>query len=233
MREKLANALSLTESTYFSLHEDILGGILRPGQRLRIIELSTRYAVSIGAIREALSRLSAEGLVSAEPQRGFRVTPISRNDLKSLTIVRCHVEELCLRRAIELGDLSWEGNVVATYHKLSRTPTRVSDADHGVDVQWRAAHAQFHRMVVSACDSAWLLKLREQLYAQSDRYQRLSLSSARPDRDADKEHYGLVEAILDRNADLAVSRMKAHLETTVAIVLRTYDVDEVERAQSE
>lgn len=57
-----------------------------------------------GAVREALSRLSSECLVIAEPQRGFRAAPISEEDLVQLLEARKEIERLCLHRAMGCGD---------------------------------------------------------------------------------------------------------------------------------
>src|SRR5438132_9546483 len=93
---------NLTQAAYEGLRADLLACRIPPGSRLKIQELCTRLSVSLGAIREALSRLTSEGLVVAEPQRGFRAAPISAEDLSDLTRTRIKIESLCLRRAIEL-----------------------------------------------------------------------------------------------------------------------------------
>src|SRR6202021_1136455 len=84
-----------------------------PGEPLRIGELCKQLEASQGAVREALSRLTSEGLVEALPQRGFRVTPISAEDLRDLTAARIEIEDLCLRHAIASGDVRWEAGLVA------------------------------------------------------------------------------------------------------------------------
>jgi len=144
-------------------------------------------------VREALSRLTSEGLVVAEPQRGFRVAPISAAELRDLTGVRAHIEGLCLDRAIAVGDVGWGAQLVAAFHCLSRTPERESDDRERMSEAWSVAHAAYHKTLVSACDSPWLLRLRETLYAQSERYRRLSVSSAdcaRPEPRAPGHHGG-------------------------------------------
>jgi DNA-binding GntR family transcriptional regulator len=227
---------SLTQATYLRLRRDLLACVLRPGERLKVNELGLRYEASLGAVREALAGLSAEGLVIAEPQRGFRVAPISRADLQDLTMVRCRIEEMCLRRAIELGDLAWEAQIVAAFHWLSKTPPgrgaakgEPGEGGNGVVAQpvdsWDQGHAGFHMALVAACDSPWLLRLREQLYAQSHRYQRLSLSMTNPLRDAQSEHASLMDAVLGRDADLAAQRMTKHLQRTAEIVLDACNVE--------
>ena len=99
---------SLTAETYQRLRADVLACRLVPGQRLSIVELSSSLSVSPGSVREALSRLTSEGFVIAEPQRGFRVAPISEADLRDLTFARVQIEGLCLRSSVAVGSVQWE-----------------------------------------------------------------------------------------------------------------------------
>src|SRR3974390_224828 len=108
-----ANGTSLTQTAYERLRGDLLACRLEPGARLRMGDLCRSLEVSLSAVREALSRLPAEGLVVAEPQRGFRAAPISADELRDLTSVRLEIEALCVRGAIARGDLSWEAQLVA------------------------------------------------------------------------------------------------------------------------
>src|SRR3546814_13711371 len=71
-------------------------------------------------VREALSRLDAEGLVISSNQRGFRIAPISIDDLQDLTSVRIDVEINCLKHSLRLGDLGWETNLVAAFRSEER-----------------------------------------------------------------------------------------------------------------
>jgi DNA-binding GntR family transcriptional regulator len=79
------------------LREDILGGVLQQGERLRLVDLGARFGVSQSVVREALTRLTAQGLVRSEPQVGFQVMPISEADLGDLTAVRIEIESLTIR----------------------------------------------------------------------------------------------------------------------------------------
>ena len=214
-----ASEPSLTQAAYERLRADILAGRLAPGAKLRINELCAQLSVSLGAVREALSRLTSEGLVVAEPQRGFTVAPISPAELEDLTEVRTEIEGLCLRRAAAVGDLAWETRLVAAFHRLSRPPERDRDDPVCQSDAWCEAHAAYHTALVSACDSPWLLRLRDILYAQSERYRRLSVPLARAPRDLVREHREIMEAMLDRAADRAVAGMVSHLRATTTILM--------------
>ena len=78
---KRTDASMITER----LRSEIVSGALAPGSKLKLVPLAARYDVSRGPVREAASRLAAEGLIVIEDQRGFRVTPISRADLLDVT----------------------------------------------------------------------------------------------------------------------------------------------------
>lgn len=208
----LSEAKSQTVGIYERLRADILAGRLAPAQRLKTGALCDHLGVSLGVVREALSRLAAEGLVNAEPQRGFQVAPISTDDLLDLTIARVELEGTCLRRSIANGDLSWESQLVAAFHQLSGTPDYLDD-DGTMTADWINAHARFHEALVAACGSAWLMRLRRTLYEQAERYRQLSAAKLRK-RHIGAEHKDIFEATLERDADKAVQLLSRHIETT-------------------
>lgn len=221
------NAASLTQAAYERLRADLLACRLAPGEKLRIADLCERLSVSLGAVREALSRLTAEGLVVAEPQRGFRAAPISSAELRDLTAVRVEIEGMCLRRSIASGDLAWEERLVAAHHRMARLPERDPADPQRAHEPWAEAHAAFHRALVAGGDSPWLLRLRELLYAQTERYRRLSLPLSRAPRDLLREHRDIMEAALAHESDRACALLATHLETTTWILLGSADTPSV------
>lgn len=211
---------SITEAVYRAIRGDLLACRDRPGEKLRIAVLAARHRSSPGAVREALSRLTAEGLVTAEPQRGFQAAPISYEELSDLTVARIEVECICLRMAVSDGDVAWEEGLLAALHRLSCTPMRPPDGQDRLGDDWSTAHAAFHEALASGCPSRTLLQVRRQLYAQSERYRQLSIPLAEVKRDLDSEHRALAEAALDRDVLRAVQAMKVHLEETSRILLK-------------
>ena len=212
---------SRTVSVYNSLRGQLLGCQFKPGEKLRINELCASFSVSPCAVREALSRLTSEGLVVAEPQRGFRVTPISAAELRDLTDTRVHIEGLCLRRAISVGDIDWEAALISANHQVSQTPKRSLDNPNTLSDSWALVHARYHEALVSACDSKWTLRLRSTLYVQAERYRRISAPLGHFDRDVDSEHREIMDAALARNADKAVELLADHLNKTTRILLES------------
>jgi DNA-binding GntR family transcriptional regulator len=209
---------SLTTQAFERIRGDILLGVLRPNERLKIQALCERYEIGATAVREALSRLATDGLVDSEDQKGFCVSPVSQDDLIDLTETRIAIEGMAVRKAIALGDLEWEAQVLSSFHRLSRTPEPVTLANHAA---WALAHRQFHESLVAQCGSPWLLRLCAMLYDRSERYRNLAERSTRPEeRDTAAEHRGLMDAIaMERNADKAVELIGAHFRATTEVIL--------------
>jgi DNA-binding GntR family transcriptional regulator len=220
------STVPLTVATYERLRADVLSCRLQPGQKLIISDLSDALEVSPGAIREALSRLTSEGLVISETQRGFRVAPISVKELRDLTEVRIHIETLCLQSSIANGDVSWEAQVIAAHHELSRIPLRVPGDPQVINEEWAQAHAKFHSAILSSCENVWLIRLHDQLYAQSERYRRLSKPLSREKRSVGKEHQALMQAVISRDVKKAIKLLADHLRITTRTLLETKSLSE-------
>jgi DNA-binding GntR family transcriptional regulator len=174
--------------------------------------------VSLGAVREALSQLIAEGLVCVEAHRGYTVMPLSIADLLDLTRVRTEVEVLCLTWSMQLGKLEWESAVMAASHRLAKT---FRAADRTVNSPaWIAAHDTYHTALASACGSPRLSLIRTQLYELSERYRKMESAMTR-DRDPQEEHKRIAEAAIDRNIPVATQLLSSHIERTTENIVKT------------
>lgn len=207
---------TLASAVFERLRRDILVGRLAPGEKLRIDALRATYDVGASPLREALNRLSAEGLVTQEDQRGFRVPPVSLEDLKELTRTRCWLNEVALRESIARGDTAWEERIVLAHHRLARTPV-YTDASSKLDSEWEKRHRAFHAALISACGSRWLSAYCESLFDQADRYRYLSVY-AHEHRDFVGEHRAIMEATLARNTETAIRLLVQHVSKTAELV---------------
>lgn len=221
------------DTAYQQIRAEILDGGLAPGAKLNIKALEGRLDVSLGAIREALSRLSAEGMVVAEAQRGYRVSTVSADELIDLTRTRIEVESLCLAKAIAHGDVEWESRIVGAAHRMERLQRTPSDPEARVSDTWNQAHGEFHEALVSACPSAWLHRMRKLLYEQSERYRRLSVPLDTDSRDVQDEHRKLMDAVLRRDETAALQALEHHLMATANIILRSPLLKQAEAASTE
>ncbi|WP_137924376.1 FCD domain-containing protein [Cupriavidus sp. 2SB] len=209
---------SQTLAVFESIRGEILDARVEPGSRLHVASLVDRYGVSQSAVREALSRLVADGLAIALDQKGFRVAPVSIADLHDLTESRIEMECVSLRRSIERGDAAWEARVLAAYHELSRsTPVAVAELQ-GTMLPWAVLHRRFHNALVSAAGSDWLERFREIMFDQSERYRMLSVSHPVGPRDVNAEHRALMDAALERNVDKVNELVAAHFRETANVV---------------
>lgn len=203
---------------YKELHSDLLSGRYQPGDALRFAALRATYDCGISPLREALFRLETKRLVVAEGHRGFRVPPISSDEIRDITSLRQKLDTEALRRSIALGDDEWEARCIGALHRLNKATSHpVDDLDH-----WEARHRDFHNTLLNACDSPWLLYMCELLADQTERYRRLRLSSTgRPKliRDVADEHRGILDATLARDADTAGRLLSEHIGETAVFVL--------------
>ena len=103
------------------LRARVLSGSLQPGAKVNLERLRQDYAVSLSSQRGAIMRLSFDGLIETEEQRGDRVAPMSPGNLSEVTEPRMELEPLALRKAIRNGRLDWETNVMASLYRPNHT----------------------------------------------------------------------------------------------------------------
>jgi GntR family carbon starvation induced transcriptional regulator len=211
---------TLAESTYRRLRQDILWGVLAPGAPLRSDELRSSYGVGISPLREALSRLAAERLVTAVEQRGFRVAPLTIEDVLDTLETRLVMEREALARSIGRGDIAWETAVVASFHALSRSAIPKSP---GPDAElWAYHHRHFHMALLAACGSRWQIELACLLFDQAERHRILRARIGplpKLTRDTTAEHRQIFEAVMARNAKKALAALDRHYRTTAEQVV--------------
>lgn len=209
------------------IRDDIVCGVYLPNARLRLSDLSQRYQASPIPVREALTRLASAGFILSEPQRGFRVTSISLEELQDITECRIFTEREALRRSIKNGDVEWEANLVSAHHHLQRL-RMVSDGQPGMDRMWDAAHTRFHQALLAACDSKWLLHMTEMMREQTARYRHLSICASKDEttsasRNVPAEHQALLQAALDRDEEKALDLLAEHFQATTDLVISLID----------
>jgi GntR family transcriptional regulator, carbon starvation induced regulator len=201
------------------MRADIISCTLKPGAKLRFESLRDMYAVSFSTLREALSRLVAEGLVVAEDQRGFVVAPVSISDLNDLTDVRVLVERECLSLAIKHGNDDWEADIIGAFHRMDRLQSRLG-SNYYLSEEWAKLHGDFHFSLVAACGSPNLLHIREKLFERAHRYRRMS-SQFRPQwRAKDVEHKMIMDAVIARDTAKAQELIERHIRETTENVIK-------------
>lgn len=198
------------------IRSDILGGRLRPGERLKFPQLSERYGVSTGAVREALLRLSALRLVTSEPHLGFQVRTVSQEGLALVCDARAELESLALRRAIADGGLGWQSRLIAAHHTFRHTPYDPEGQD------WLDAHTELHHVLLAGCANPLLREAAEALRDEAELYRRWARpvpgDPDMPDPEGMAEaHQALVTSAVEGDADGAEARLRAMIAVTARL----------------
>ncbi|WP_341703035.1 FCD domain-containing protein [Ferrovibrio sp.] len=216
IRDLAAEAGSLTEFAYRNIRADIIAGQFPSGTKLQIDDLKTRYGLSASPLREALARLISQGFVQAENQRGFRVTPMSAEDLADITLARKVIEIAALKHAFERGDDAWEAGILAAYHRLERFVHRMGNAPVENLAEFGELHKAFHVALVAACGSPRLLDEQARLYDQAERYRHRMMTAYLLEIGIGimDEHRQLMDLVLARKADAACAMLEHHLGHT-------------------
>jgi DNA-binding GntR family transcriptional regulator len=203
---------TLIDDVYAAVRADILLGRMRPGERVPLGELCRKHGVSLSVVREAVTRLAAEHLLQARPQQGFTVRELSVPDLIDLTRARIEIESLTVRESVELGDVSWEADLVAAHHRLAgatAVPGETNDA-------WMKAHSEFHAALAAACSSPLLKQIRQQLFDAAELYRFWSANLPKPRRrrNIEKEHKALLDSAIAHDVERTVELLGQHIQFT-------------------
>lgn len=208
------------DEVYEALRAQILSGRLKPGQRLKFPELAVNYDASVSVLREALTRLTGEGLVVSAAHLGYAVTDLSVEQLEELTDARLELETMVFARSIRDGDLAWESRVVAAHHTLMRVPFLTEDEPARIAEEWAEAHASFHRALLSGCKNDRLLHMATGLRDEAELYRRWSHPLGHePNRNLEQEHRELLETALARDIPAATSSLFQHISHTTELLL--------------
>lgn len=199
-----------------SLRTDILAHRFRPGERLVENDLTQRFKVSRGPVREALRRLAAEGLIEHLPNRGAFVRSLSREAIRELFEIRVELEGLAARLAAQacIGEprAIFERRIVPIYDPQ---PRDMHD--------YMSENKNFHSAVMALSGNAQLRDLAAQLQFSLIMAQVRDVMSPSVLQDSVREHRTIAAAILARDAARAGEAMRAHLQRAAALALARAD----------
>jgi DNA-binding GntR family transcriptional regulator len=204
----------LTEQAFRRLRHDVLAGTFPAGGKLKIDELQSHYGFSSSPLREALSRLTQEGLVRADERRGFRVASLSAADLADITRMRLMLDVDAISTSIEQGDDEWEAQVVAAFHRLEKIEGKMGDGPVYLNDEWSEIHRAFHMVLLSAAPSDRLKMWCGSLFDQAERYRRASARLRQTARQKSNEHRKIMEAALRRDKQTACLLLTEHIKST-------------------
>jgi DNA-binding GntR family transcriptional regulator len=202
------------ESAYEQLRNDIMNGTLVPGQKLKLNALRLAYGVSVNTLRETLMRLVSDGFVEVEGQKGFRVKPVSVEDLEELMELRVTLEILGLRKSFanSANSIDWKARLISTHYRLSCMEKLMIEDESAHASEWERADRDFHMAIVSNCGSKQLIRYHASVLEQFMRYQLLALHK-RPFRGQQvaDEHRRLLNCLVEDDVEGAVEALSAHI----------------------
>ncbi len=217
---KRPSSRTIASDVFDQLRRDILEGKLEPGTRMRFKDLRARYRSGLSPLREALMRLVADDLVILEDHKGFRVAPVSQEELVDLAMTWFELEAVGIRQSIEKGDDRWAANIKARFRDFSKHRMRTSEGT--IDPDWEPHNLAFHESLYAACGSPSLMRFCRVLSERFSRYRRLW--ARRPHaRNIAKEHEELCRAVLARDTAAAVAALRKHRTLTIQDLLANWN----------
>jgi DNA-binding GntR family transcriptional regulator len=215
LRESMVSPRSVEESVTETLRDAILGGDLKPGQRLAQVELSEELGVSRIPLRDALRRLEAEGLVTIDRRRGARVSSLTADDVQEIYEMRMLLEGDCARRAISsLGDDDVERLV-----RLSEEMDRTADDPTLGSESRRRFYSELYALAGRPRMHAVILELR----ALVVRYHLLTDSGGHH-----RPHDDLRSCLRERDGERGAAVICAHLDAARRDLIQSLEPDEEE-----
>lgn len=206
-----ASRLTAHELVRATLRRGILTGALPGGTRLVQADIAAQLGVSTTPVREALRDLATEGLIKLDSHRGAVVRSIDLGEARDVYELRLLLEPLAMRKAAE----SITTEELAGAEELHERMTRAAD-----DAEWIELNRRFHQLLTAASRGIRLPGLVANLQDISAMYVGAVITSApRVRAKGDVEHRATLDALRDGDGERAAEAMRAHLMSTVAVLL--------------
>ena len=215
-----------SDKAYQTLLDEIVEGSLAPGTVLAEVEQAARLGVSRTPLREALAHLRKDGLIEPLAGRGLIVTAVSIDDIVELYELRQPLEQQAARLAAQRGNPQIFSQIAAEFRDSDRL---ISSGAEGIKAYYQL-NERLDRAIEDSISSAYLVSALKGLHLHLARIRRLSRQNVDRLRAAAVETLVIVEAIVNRDADLAASATHVHLQQSLRnslATVRTITVDRV------
>lgn len=210
---KLDNYKPLREIVFETLRDAIITGKMGPGERLMEIQLAEEMGVSRTPVREAIRKLELEGFVVMVPRKGAYVAGVSIKDIADVFEVRAALEALA-------ASLAAERITEEELDRLERSIVSINEVSDGKNINKVVeSDVDFHDMLYQASRNEKLITIITNLKEQLQRYRATSLAEEGRTKDAVDEHKQIVEALSERNGELAAELARQHIENAENVML--------------
>lgn len=192
-----------------AVRQRILSGELAPGEALRQEALADELGVSRVPIREAITRLTAEGLLTNVPHKGAYVAKLSIDEVKETFDIRLRLEPWIFSEAIpRITD--------AEMGKAERLIKEMDKSDSGV---WGQLNWRLHETLYLPAQRDITLQMLRVLHDRSDRYFRFQVVQVPIREQSHDEHMALVDACRKRDAKLGAKLLEHHVKTAAEQIM--------------
>lgn len=194
------------------LMDDIAAGVLEPGERLDEVKLTERFGVSRTPIREALSRLTAQGVLVPGEKRGVRVAQYSREELAQVFEAMHEIEAACARVASQRLTLLSRAEIEAAQSEC------VSAAETGDLTTYLRANERFHEAIYRATGNPYMAEIASDFRRRTGPFRAKKFASKEDMMRSAQSHNDLISGIFSEDSKAASDGMRAHM---TASFLRT------------
>jgi DNA-binding GntR family transcriptional regulator len=212
-----ARPLPLPEIIYLWLRERILSREFLPGTEIRQEGLAQRFGTSRVPIREALSRLQAEGLITLRPRRGFAVTSLNHDEITEIFELRMVVEEHAARIATQCRTDADIGEVGALLDLMESLDPKAPD----YLLEWSSLNRYFHTRLIACAQRKRLSEIALNLRDAIEPYIRIETNFSGQVFDANVEHRHIFDAFRNKDAELSATLSREHCASTLRRLLAT------------
>jgi DNA-binding GntR family transcriptional regulator len=217
----LDNYKPLREIVFETLREAIINTVLKPGERLMEIQLAEEMGVSRTPVREAIRKLELEGFVVMVPRKGAYVAGISIKDIADVFEIRAAMEGLA-------AGLAAERITEEELEQLERILVKIGECVQNNDLEKLIeVDTEFHDTLYKACRNERLVQIVSNLREQIQRARTASLSTPGRSKYALEEHKKIVEAVSERNVELAQLLAREHIENAENAMLDVLNNKEI------
>ena len=195
-----------TSSVYDDLKQKIIKGIYKPSENLREVELATYYGVSRNTVKKALLMLEKDNYIVLEKNKGAKVKAYSKQEVLEFLEIRGVLEGFILKLTVPVITDSEINHLEEIVNEMKKRKDNRNLLEYSVKNQ------EFHQTIYSACPNKTLVDITVNLKNQMRKYNTKTILVPGRDEQSYSEHSAILDAIKNRNAELAEQLMQIHIE---------------------
>lgn len=208
--------LRATDVAYSAIRQGLIAGRWPAGSHLRETELADEFGISRTPVREALRRLASEQMVEFEPHLGARVPGWSEQDLEEIFALRVQLESYAAGEAARHATPDQVAELGQLARDMEQAAFGLTQPDY---VRITEANDRFHRLIVTASGNRRLMSLVGTLIEIPLVIRTFARFDEQAMARSVRQHFDLVQAIADHNADWAIAVMRAHIHAGRQVML--------------